>query len=58
MFRELYEAITAVVRGLLLSGPTFILLSQPPLVTGSFDLLRADIKFGGGRGWGEGGCNS
>ena len=37
-----------MIRELLLSGPTSILLSQPPVVTVSFDLLRADRNLGGG----------
>jgi hypothetical protein len=50
MFSEFYKAITTVVRELLLSGPTLILLSQPPVVTVSFDLLGADSTLGGGGG--------
>ena len=33
-----------MVRGLLLSGPTLIILSQRPVVTVSFDLLGAESK--------------
>jgi len=39
MFSELYKAITAIVRELLLSGPTLILLPQPYIVGLPFDLL-------------------
>jgi len=62
MFRELYKAIKAVVRVLLLCGPTLIILSETPVVTVSLDLPGTDSNWGGGGGpdlflfprhWGE-----
>jgi hypothetical protein len=49
MFSELCKFITAVFRKLLFSGPTLILLLQPPVVPLTSDLLSAAVK-GGGRG--------
>jgi hypothetical protein len=46
MYSELYKAFREVVLEVLLSGPTLVLLPQPPVVTVLFHLLSANWNGG------------